>query len=233
MTAMHNDSHSTAPLNEVARRCREETERFFRRLVSDTQYCYELFRRALAQRDGAAFELLMLNYRGLTDSWVRRHPKFSQTGENAEIFANTAFERLWIAIPPARFGRFPDLRSLLRYLQMCAHCSVADYMRSTQQTISLEVADGDAPPREPAAPDTGLSAAEKSEIWQAVASEMRTEKERIVLHGCYALDMKPSELYREHPTAFASVQDVYRTKQNVLERLRRNEALRRFLAPYA
>lgn len=230
---MHSDSHSIASLNEVARRCREETERFFQRLVHDTRYCYELFRRALAQRDGEAFELLMLNYRSLMDSWVRRHPKFSQTGEDAELFANTAFERLWMAIPPANFGHFPDLRALLRYLQMCAHCSVADYVRSTQQTVSLEPADPDAPPRELPAPEAGLSAAEKSEIWKAVAVEMRTEKERIVLHCCYALDMKPSEIYQAYPTVFASVQDVYRTKQNVLERLRRNEALRRFLAPYA
>lgn len=230
---MLSDSHPPASLDEVARRCHEETERFFRRLVHDTQYCYDLFRRALAQRDGDAFETLMQNYRGLVDSWVRRHPKFSRTGEEAELFANTAFERLWIAIPPASFGRFPDLRSLLRYLQMCAHCSVADYARSRDSTVSLEPDDPDAPPREPVAPEPELSTAERAEIWQAVGAEMRTEKERIVLQCCYALQMKPSEVYEEYTTAFVSVQDVYRTKQNVLERLRRNEALRKFLKPYA
>lgn len=230
---MLSDSHSPVPLDEVARRCHEETERFFQRLVHDTQYCYDLFRRALAQRNGDAFELLMQNYRTLVDSWVRRHPKFSRTGEDSELFANTAFERLWIAIPPARFGRFPDLRSLLRYLQMCAHCSVADYVRSSDATVSLEPDDPDAPVREPAAPEPELSGVERAEIWRAVGAEMRTEKERIVLQCCYALRMKPSEVYAEYRAAFASVQDVYRTKQNVLERLRRNEALQRFLAPYA
>jgi len=54
-----------------------------------------------------------------------------------------------------------------------------------------------------------------------------------VLQCCYALEMKPSGVYEEYPTIFSSVQDVYRTKQNVLERLRRDEPLRRFLAPYA
>lgn len=230
---MLTDSHPTAPLKEVARRCHEETERFFRRLVHDTQYCYELFRRALALRNGDAFALLMLTYRTLVDSWVRRHPKFDQTGEEAAFFANMAFERLWIAIPPARFTHFADLRSLLRYLQMCAHCSVADYARAQEPTLPLDSDEPDAPPREPAAPEPTLTSAEKAEIWRAIAREMRSEKERIVLHCCYALLMKPSEVYEEHATVFASVQDVYRTKQNVLERLRRNEALKKFLLPYA
>ncbi len=230
---MLNDSQPRVSHSEVARRCHEETERFFRRLVHDTQYCYDLFRRALAQRNSDAFELLMLNYRGLVEGWVRRHPRFAQTGEDVELFANTAFERLWIAIPPARFSSFPDLRSLLRYLQMCVHCSVADYMRTTDATVSLEPDDPDEPALEPAAPEPVLSYAEKAEIWRAVVAEMRTEKERVVLQCCYALEMKPSEVYEEHPSVFASVQDVYRTQQNVLERLRRNESLRRFLAPYA
>ncbi len=230
---MLTDSHRGAALREVARRCHEETERFFKRLAHDTRYCYELFRRALAQRDAGAFELLMANYRNLVDGWVRRHPKFVQTGEDAELFANTAFERLWIAIPPARFAHFPDLRSLLRYLQLCAHCSVADYVRATEPTVPLEPDDPDALVPEPAALEEALSPAEKAEIWRAVGGEMRSEKERIVLHCCYALLMKPGEVYEEYGASFASVQDVYRTKQNVLERLRRNESLKKFLEPYA
>jgi hypothetical protein len=230
---MLSDSHPLASLSEVARRCHEETERFFQRLVHDTKFCYELFRRALAQRDDDAFELLMANYRGLVTSWVRRHPKFSQTGEAPDLFANTAFERLWIAIPPARFMRFTDLRALLKYLQICVHSSVADHMRGIEPTLSLEPDNPDAPLREPASPEPALSGAEKAEVWAAVLAEMRTQKERVVLQCCFALRMKPSEAYEEYPSIFASVQDVYRTKQNVIERLRRNEALRKFLAPYA
>ena len=230
---MSADSLPLASVSEVARRCHEETERFFRRVVHDTQYCYELFRRALAQRDGDAFELLMLNYRGLVSSWIRRHPKFQETGEDPDFFATTAFERLWLAIPPARFMRFSDLRALLRYLQMCAHCSVADHVRGIEPTVPLQHDDPDAPVREPAAPEPDLSGAEKAEIWQAVLAEMRTEKECLVLECCFAIGMKPSETYGQHPSVFASVQDVYRTKQNVLERLRRHQALKRFLAPYA
>ncbi len=230
---MVSDSQPLASLSEVARRCQEETERFFHRLAHDTQYCYELFRRALAQRNADAFALLMQNYRALVNGWVRRHPRFPETNEDAELFATGAFERLWIAIPPARFARFPDLRSLLRYLQMCAHCSVADHLRASDPVLPLEAEDPEGLVRELASPEPELSPIERAEIWRAVMAELRTEKERIVLQACFALAMKPREICDEFPGVFESVQDVYRTKQNVLERLRRNEPLCKALALYA
>jgi hypothetical protein len=229
---MPGDGQSLAPLNEVARRCREETEHFFRRLSHDTQYCYELFRRALALRNDDALALLMQNYRGLVEAWVRHHPKFDQTNEEAETFTIAAFERLWIAITPSRFARFPELRSLLRYLQMCAHCSIADYLRTVDPTRPLEPEEPGDSGREPAAPEAFLSPPERAEMWEEVRAEMRTEKEHIVLQCCFALDMKPGEVYEEFPGYFSSVQEIYRTKQNVMERLRRNEALRKSLSQY-
>jgi hypothetical protein len=229
---MPTDGQSLASLNEVARRCREETEHFFRRLVHDTQYCFELFRRALALRNDQALALLMQNYRSLVEAWVRHHPKFEQTNEDSELFANAAFERMWIAITPARFIRFPELRSLLRYLQMCVHCSIADYLRTVEPTKSLDPEEPGALSREPTAPEAFLSSPERAEMWEEVLAEMRTEKERVVLQCCFGLEMKPREIYEEFPGLFSSIQDIYRTKQNVMERLRRNEALRKSLSHY-
>jgi hypothetical protein len=229
---MPSDSQTFAPLNEVARRCREETEHFFRRLAHDTQYCFELFRRALALHNGDALALLMQNYRGLVEAWVRHHPKFEQTNEDAEAFAIAAFERMWIAVTPARFARFPELRSLLKYLQMCAHCSIADYLRTVDPTKPIDPDGPGDPGRELAAPETFLSQPERAEMWEEVLAEMRTEKERVVLQCCFGLEMKPGDVHEEFPGIFASVQEVYRTKQNIMERLRRNEALRKSLSQY-
>jgi len=116
---MLSDSHPPASLSEVARRCHEETERFFRRLASDTQYCYDLFRRALGQRNGDAFGLLMDNYRTLVEGWVRRHSKFEQTGEEAEIFSQP---RSSGSGSPSR----PRVSSVFRtFVRCCATCRCA------------------------------------------------------------------------------------------------------------
>jgi len=44
-----------------------------------------------------------------------------------------------------------------------------------------------------------------------------------VVYGTYVLDLKPRELCRRYRSVFSSVREVYRIKQNVLARLRRDE----------
>ena len=48
-------------------------------------------------------------------------------------------------------------------------------------------------------------------------------------HEIYQSQLKPAEIFQRHPHLFASVDDVYRIKRNVLERLRRNANIRAFL----
>lgn len=231
---MPHDSELPASLTEVARVCREETEHFFRRVTHDTRFCYELFRRSLERREADAFELLVRNYSSLVDHWVRRHPGFEDSGEDASYFVNSAFGKLWTAIPPARFASFANLKALLRYLQLCVHSCIIDHLRMTHQAMSLNGTDDDSPP--PYEPETlvsPLSDAERMEFWRAVDGRLQSEKERVVLHACFGLAMKPAEIPLAFPGTFTTVQEVYRTKQNVLERLRRDNTLKKYLAPYA
>ena len=229
---MPDASELPASLPEIARRCREETDRFFRRLAPDTRFCYELFRRALARREDAAFEFLIDNYSPLVDGWVRRHSGFPTSGEEASVFVVAAFEKLWQAVPPARFGLFPDLKALLRYLKLCAGSSIIDSLRVRDESVSLDD-DSHGAPVEPAAAEPHFSPAERDEIWGAVMARVQNDKERVIVYAGLALRMKPSEVIEAYPGVFESVNELYRVKQNLLERLRRDQALRGYLAPYA
>ncbi|MCA9869589.1 MAG: hypothetical protein KC487_04300, partial [Anaerolineae bacterium] len=51
------------------------------------------------------------------------------------------------------------------------------------------------------------------------------DKERAVIYASFVLGMKPAELLESQPQLFDDIKDVYRTKQNVLERLRRDTQL--------
>jgi hypothetical protein len=221
-----------ASLPEIARRCREETDRFFRRLAPDTRFCYELFRRALARREEAAFEFLIGNYGPLVDGWVRRHSGFPTAGEESSIFVTAAFEKLWQAVTPAKFAAFPDLKALLRYLKLCAGSSVIDHLRTLDESASLDDDERGAPAAV-AAVEPRFSHAEREEIWTAVMARVQNEKEQVVVYACLALRMKPAEVIDAYPGVFESVNELYRVKQNLLERLRRDHALRAYLAPYA
>jgi hypothetical protein len=45
--------------------------------------------------------------------------------------------------------------------------------------------------------------------------------------------MKPSEIYREYPQTFRDVKEIYRIKENILARLRRDKELQAFFAENA
>jgi hypothetical protein len=55
----------------------------------------------------------------------------------------------------------------------------------------------------------------------------RYSEERLALRCLFGY--KPAEIHQHYPTVFPTVQDVYRVKRNLLERLRRNRALRAYL----
>ena len=58
--------------------------------------------------------------------------------EEPQYFANRAFEKMWGVLSPQKFGQFPNLKSLLRYLQMCVHSVIVDYARRGEQATLLE-----------------------------------------------------------------------------------------------
>jgi RNA polymerase sigma factor (sigma-70 family) len=219
-------------LSGIAHRCGRESERFFQRLDNDPRYCYELYRRAIVERDQRAWEVIYTQYRPLVAGWVQRHPSFGATGEETDHFVNGAFQRLWESLRPEAFGRFPDLSSVLRYLQRCVHSAIVDRARTdARRALDVELDDA-------AATDTVASHDTESEVlgdlendtlWQWVGERLQDEKERHLIYSCYALGLKPREIAERYSGLFDDVSDVYRVKRNVLSRLRRDPELHELL----
>jgi DNA-directed RNA polymerase specialized sigma24 family protein len=219
----------TLTLAGLAHRCAQETDRFFLRQAHDPQYCFELFRRAIAGRDQRAWDLIYRQYHPLVTSWVTRHSAFHSSGEEAQYFLNRAFEKMWSALEPERFCQFPSLKSLLRYLQMCVNSVVYDHVRRA------EIPQAELEPHAVAAreaandslPEQILDHVQQEELWSAVSARLRDDQERLVVHGSFVLGLKPRELYNHYEGSFRDVREIYRVKENVLARLRRDEALKR------
>jgi DNA-directed RNA polymerase specialized sigma24 family protein len=215
-------------LSGIAHRCEQETDLFFRRHSHDPRYCFELFRRAIVHRNQHAWELVYAQYRPLVSAWVERHPAFPATGEEVQYFVNRAFEKMWLALPSDRFKRFPDLKSLLRYLQMCVHSVILDQVRMTEQRV-VSVPEGDLAtiPSETPSRVGGrlLDRMDRREFWDQINARLHDDKERQVIYGSYVLALKPKQLYADFPEMFRGVTEIYRIKENVLARLRRDAEL--------
>lgn len=219
----------------LSHRCGQETEAFFRRAAYDPAYCYELFRRALLERNQRAYDYLYSQYMPLVAGWVERHPSFPGAGEEVQYFINRAFEKLWHALTAQKFNRFPDLKSVLSYLKLCTHSAIVDHARARQHAMLDEEASDATLESQSGASNLEQDTVERTqqqEFWRQINLRLADEKEQVVVFGSFVLAMKPAELQLRYPHLFGDVREVYRTKQNVLDRLRRDPELRNLRADY-
>lgn len=216
----------------IAHRCARETELFFHGQDHDPRFCFELFRRAIVGRCQRAWEFIYDQYRPQVIGWVKRHPSFPATGEEAPYFVNRAFEKMWAALSPAKFSRFPNLQALLRYLQMCVHSAIVDSVRTTDRPavdLPVEALAPQGSVRDPVIENQVLERMDRQELWQAIDARLRGEQERRIVYGSFVLGLKPRDLYEQFRDTFEDVHQIYRIKENLLARLRRDAELEKFL----
>lgn len=218
------------PLIELARRCREETQRFLRGDDRDDTFCFEIFERAVVKRDDDAWEAIVLQYRGIVLAYVSQHTAAALLRESDDYWVNRAFQRFWTAVGANRFGSFPDLAALLKYLKMCVHSVLMDEIRARKAATVSSL--DEVPENTPVTSDAEGSVLGKlagEQLWAAIGRVLQDEAEQRVVYLSFARDLKPSEIFERHPTLFDGVADVYRVKRNVIERLRRSPEIRAYL----
>jgi hypothetical protein len=219
-------------LSDLNQRCSQESDRFFSRQEYDPSYCFELFRRAIIHRNEFAWELIYKQYQRLVAHWVERHTLVAATDEDSDYFINRAFEKMWRGLTPEKFADFADLKSLLRYLQMCTYSVVVDYMRRKEQaTLEAQVNEQDVMGiggGETAVEYKILTRERRADLWHWLREQLVDDQEYKVIHSSFVLDLKPREIVAQFPESFQDVQEVYRLKEKVINRLRRLDELERF-----
>jgi hypothetical protein len=221
-------------VEELARKCAQETSLYFARQDSDSSYCFELFRRAIQNKDERALEVLLVQYQPLValwvDKWMARHPDFSSFNEEPQDFIAQAFERFWISYTPAKFDNAQsNLAAVLRYLQMCAIGALTDAWRKLRR-IRLEQESPYEENRELSDPEpTPEEVLQRQDFWQLIRNKSRDHKEYIVVFASFQLALSPREILAEYPKEFSSIHQIYQYKANFLERLERDEDVKEFV----
>ena len=217
------------PLAAIVGRCREESAKFQRQEAHDERFCRELLRRAVCDRDEAAWAAAFEQYRLLVLGWLRHHPARMGAGESDEFWVNRVFERFWQHVGPDEFATFPHLGALLRYLQTCVHGVLIDAARAQQTRLRAAESAQALREERAAGPADVVARLSGAALWAAIAAEAQPGAEALVARCSFVQDLKPREIVERHPEAFATVADVHRIKRNLLDRLRRSEAIRAFL----
>lgn len=225
-------SHS---LDQIAHRCRQETENFYQNGRSDDTYCFELFRRAIVDRLQQAWELIFTQYNSLVIGWVSRHPAFAQASEEREYFVNRAFERMWHAMSAEKFGKMANLKALISYLKLCVHAAVLEHVERRTNKAEWSEADiaQDVNSFGGSTGDIVAGAVEAdmvaTEIWGMITEVVKSDEELILARCTFIYEMKPSEVVEYFPDHFSDVKQVYRQKENLLARINRHDGLQAVL----
>ena len=193
-------------------------------MCSDPRCCYELFHRALGEQDEEAWTAVYDQYHHLVRHWLGNTP-----GE-ADTLVNESFERLWRAIPPDRFVKFPTLDKILGYLKHCAQCATIDARRREERKQREE-----AVAAQMQALGTGGGPISSNRVLDEIVAEQLIEcarerchgpQEQIVFCASFEWDLRPGMIAEGWPDVFADAREVSRIKERILRRLRRDGEMR-------
>ena len=228
--AAYKNRDDPLPVVEAPPRLRPERPRARGPAPDDEREALTLFRRALVEADDLAWQEVYARYRPLVTAWARR-----LTGDPDEVEAAVpaAFARLWRAIDAEKLARFPTLSSVLQYLKLCVRGAVLDARRDKAARAVAQSWDellarhhADRPDLAVDLEDQLLHGESRRSLWALLRRELPDERERLLLHLACVDDLPPREIVRRFPTHFASVEEIYRLKWSICERLRRCDALR-------
>jgi hypothetical protein len=237
---MSPDTHLASwHIENLQNRCAEETKHFFQGKDNSTQFCFEIFRRAFIDQNQDAWNYIYNQYQPLVSRWLENHNLFPFISEEKDYFTNRVFEKLWNALSKDKFHRINNLNNLLHYMKMCVGSVIIDYVRAQKHkhvealTKFEELSGHDVIHNL----STGASYLESNvlnqihseDLWDLVKSLANSNKENCILFGYFMLGLKPKEIFEVYSGEFEGVEDVYRTKEYLLNRLRRNHELINFL----
>src|SRR5215212_1386373 len=185
---------------------------------------YELFRRAIVERDDEAWAAIHTHYRQLLISWARHASARGPAMGHYEDIADRALARAWSALTAEQFVQFPSLAALLAYLRTCVGAAAIDAARAeaTRERAyqKLEL------PLVTTPEELVLSTLSRDELWGLVSKLVSNEHERIILIESFVLDLPPRTILERHQDCFADVPAIYGAKRNLLNRLERCRDLR-------
>jgi hypothetical protein len=210
--------------DNLARHCVAETARFRQQHSIDTGFCFELFRRALEQRDGDAFNHIYLTYQQIVFAWISNDPLFLLTNEDAEYFVVWAFHTFSYALQGKKFQRFSELSRLLAYLRSCAHTAILQHLRAQRrrnETIPLN-------------PDSTVGTSSQNmtahielhELWAHIEKLLVNVRERQIVYVIFVQGYKPREIPEVYPKLARDANEAIQLLYRARRRLRDDSFLR-------
>jgi hypothetical protein len=205
-------------LSALVEQCRREIQAYRRGEPSNEAYGLELLHRAIMQGDQDAWAGLQQCLDEIVRGWLYGHPRREAAlrWESEESYVALAFERFWQATAQQQVV-FRTLAGALAYLRASLNGALLDTLRAYARPREVPLPEPGAP-GEPYVEDRLASL----ELWEILQRVLPSEREQRLAYLLYHCNLKPREIVRFCQEEWPDVQEVYRLRRNILERLLRN-----------
>jgi len=219
VSAFKGKAYKALSIQALAARCLREIDNYRQDKPWSDEFGLELLRRAIVQGDQEAWAWMQYCFGGLVRSWLFRHPKREDACclESDENYIAQAFERFWQATTLTHRVEFNSLSAALQYLRASLNGVILDTLRAYKR------------PREVTLPETGEvgepymeDVADSSEVWEVLQTMLPNEREQRLAYLLFHCGLKSREIVRFCPQEFSDVQEIYRVRRSIMERLLRN-----------
>jgi hypothetical protein len=199
--------------------CAREIDHYRRGNPCTDVYGLELLRRATVQRDASAWEALQHCLKELVVGWVRCHPHrdMATRFDSEDNYVAQAFARFWQATVCRQQVEFSTMAAALTYLRASVNGAILDTLRTYSRLKETPLPDVDEVHEAGAAYQE-----EENEVWEVISTLLPGERERRVAYLLYHCGLRPREIVRYCPQEFSAVQEIYRRRRHIIERLVRN-----------
>jgi RNA polymerase sigma factor (sigma-70 family) len=185
----------------------------------------ELLRRAVVAREDDAWAALQQLWREPVRGWCRRAGAVEDDLDEA---VQATWVKFWQSYTPAKLAQATTLAAVLQYLKLCARSAVLDGVRRQRALSDLGDALDVLDPA-PTVEEQHLADEQRAVFWRLIDAHLLDQRERVLVQLTYVVGMKPAEVQAHRPDLFPTIQEVYRSTRNVLDRLRRSQRLRAWL----
>jgi DNA-directed RNA polymerase specialized sigma24 family protein len=216
---MNEEACSLLSLPVLAAHCVREIDNFRRGEPYTERYGLELLHRAIIQGDQEAWAWMQHCFGGMVHDWVRRHPQSAKACrlESEENYVAQAFERFWQAIARNQQLEFRTLAFALQYLRTSVHGAIIDTLRTYQRPKEVSLPESGAV-EEPSMNDvTG-----DSELWDTLKGLFSNPREQRLAYLLFHCGLKPREIVQFCSPEWSSVQEIYRLRRTIMERILRH-----------
>lgn len=192
---------------------------------SQEQYTLELLRRAVIQHDPLAREHVQQSFHETVLSWLRTHPLRERVCrfESEEHYVAQAFTRFWTVAGVHQPEAFQSLVSVLQYIQVSMNATLLDAVRMhrhppphkatlPEEHDAIEEMAGEVPIE---------GSSENQRLWEMLQSLLPSQREQRVAYLLFHCGLQPAEIMRFCPQEFHSLEDIYRLRRTIVERVLR------------